>query len=140
MYYDGETIRDVDLATICALMLKIEGATLGIEEGDGGGPDFLLAEPGLGPALVSASGVILESGAMSWILERKRRRNYFYLALGGRMGFFECIHYGCPQRVRTCCLPALDEAVPALAQTLDGKKLARPWHWMGQGRAFDLSF
>jgi hypothetical protein len=128
--YHDQRIKAVDLCTICELMLAIERGEVAPE-------GFFLAEPDLGPTIVYVAGVVLlRSGASGWILHRERRRDHFYLAMGTRRAYLECMFYGAPMPVRAACLLSLDEAVTAIEKLINGEKLAPPLHWVSQMRAF----
>jgi hypothetical protein len=131
LWYDGPT-KDVDLPTICELMLAIERG----EEGD---ETFELSEPDLGSTLVYVSLVGFESGATSWILSRERRRNHFYLAMNASRKYLDGVYLGCPERIRAGCLLSLEEAVSAIEQIMARKKLAPPLRWISRKKAIDMT-
>jgi hypothetical protein len=132
LYSDDGIFKAVDLSTICEVMLEME-------RGERGGDWFLLAEPNLGPTIVTLSLVGFElSGATSWILHQARRRTEFFVAVGTSRKYLECIYYGTPTRLLANCLLSLDEAVPALEQFIEGNKLAPPLRWVSSKKAWPM--
>jgi hypothetical protein len=113
---------------------------LGIER-DGGGLDFQIVEPGLGPTIVYITQSQRPSpGSVCLDPASGTGGDRFYLARGGNPRYSECLYYGCPERIRACYLLSLNEAVPALGRITDGDPLARPLHWMSQASVFDWAW
>lgn len=121
----------VDLATICELMQTIAlGQTDQV--------DFEVREPNHHSVIVYVGGVVLsQCGALAWILHKQRRQNNFFLGLGARREYWECIFYGAPENVRADCLLSLDDAVASLEHIIDGRRLKPPLHWVRQEHAFN---
>ncbi len=132
LWYHGVEVV-VEIAPICELMLAIES-------GEAGRPEFEIAELDFGATIVDDTEVgLVGSGAHAWTLERGRGKRHFFLAMGGRRPYLECIDCGAPERIRACCLLSLDDAVPALERLIDGAELPPPFHWVSMRRALEQS-
>jgi hypothetical protein len=128
-HYDP--LDDVDLATVCDLMATIE-------QGHTDLADFQISEPGEGGIIVYVSGVVLsQSNAHAWTICRRRGRNQYFLGLGDRRDYYECVYLGAPEQVRADCLLSMDDAVASIEKVVDSKKVSPPLHWVSLVQALE---